>query len=407
MNETFYDEELEKIVLGAFHIDPDLFIPGQADLFYLGAHRCIYEAMEKVDEQGNKVDGYLVSVQLEKDNLLNRVGGTLALFDIFAPNHEGYTNLENYNYCLSELHELRVKRHIQSVSQRTLRVIEDGEDPLLQIREMLDEPAPQSGAFDLSYIDELEAELELPETPFYATGFPTLDNYIRVSKGNFVIVAGRPSVGKSSLAQNIAYASSRRGKSVLWVTSEMSRLGMFKRLVAQVSACPIDLFRSDSGKVSEAISSLRAYGPFVDSSCDTVAKIKAKAKMMKADIVIADYLQLFSPSSPTDNLVQAVTEISRSLKRLATDLSIPVIAVSQLSRAVTRRTDPRPVLSDLRESGAIEQDADIVLMLYRPEDDIDAGVVNRLSVDVAKNRNGPIGEVMLRFDPALFMFEEA
>lgn len=407
MNDTFHDDDLEKLVLGAFHIDPDLFIPGQADLFYVGSNRCIYEAMEKVDEQGNKVDGYLVGVQLEEDNLLNRVGGTLALFDIFAPAYEGYTNLDNFNWCLARLHELRQKRFVQSVSARNLRVLEDGEDPLSEIRSIIDEPAPQFGAFDLSYIDELEAELELPEAAFYATGFPTLDNYIRVSKGNFVIVAGRPSVGKSSLAQNIAMASTRRGKSVLWVTAEMSTLEMSKRLIAQISVCPIDDFRSHPDKVSEAISSLRAYGPFIDSSCDTVAKIKAKAKMMKADIVIADYLQLFSPSTPTDNPVQVVTEISRSFKRLAADLSIPVIAVSQLSRAITRRADQRPVLSDLRESGALEQDADVVLMLYRPEDDIDAGAINRLSVSVAKNRNGALDEVMLRFEPTLFMFEEA
>ena len=252
-----------------------------------------------------------------------------------------------------------------------------------------------------------------------ASGFEKIDKMTSgLQKSDLIIVAGRPSMGKSALAVSIAEnISIVEGKNVALFSLEMSKEQLVQRMLcsqARVDAHKVRsgfLSPSDWPKLTAAAAKLSASKIFIDDTpAISALELRAKARRLKAnhglDLIILDYLQLMRGSTKSDSRQQEISEISRSLKALARELSVPFIALSQLSRAVESRQDKRPQLSDLRESGAIEQDADVVILLMR-EEYYNPTEENRGIADViiAKQRNGPVGTVKLQFTKEYMRFE--
>ncbi len=255
-----------------------------------------------------------------------------------------------------------------------------------------------------------------------ASGFAVIDRLTAgFHPGNLVIIAARPSMGKSGLALNIAgHVAIRVGLPVALFTLEMSESEVMQRYLSAESYVDSQRIRTgnlageDWQRLSAAAGKLEGAPLFVDdSSLSTVGEIRSKARRLKMRhpdlaLVIVDYLQLMTSTGSEESRVQEVSRISRGLKILAGDLDVPVIALSQLSRAVEQRHDKRPILSDLRDSGSIEQDADIVMFIYRdeyynPEDTDQQGIAE---VQIAKQRNGPTGTVKLAFVKKLAGFDD-
>jgi len=255
------------------------------------------------------------------------------------------------------------------------------------------------------------------------TGFTDLDNILAgLQKSNLIILGARPSVGKSSLAMDIArHAATKEKISVGIFSLEMSKDEMIDRLIC--AEANIDLWKLRTGKLSStgenddfsrighAMGILSESPIFIDDTATlNVMEMRTMARRLQAEhglgLIIIDYLQLIEGRGKTDNRVQEVSEISRSLKGLARELNVPIVALSQLSRGIESRQDQKPKLSDLRESGSIEQDADVVLFIYR-EDRVNKNTDNKNIADilVSKHRNGPIGEVKLYFNEQCTSFK--
>jgi replicative DNA helicase len=250
------------------------------------------------------------------------------------------------------------------------------------------------------------------------TGFADLDNLILgFQPGDFVLIAARPSVGKSTLAMNMAQNMAiRKGKNVLFLSLEMSNEQLTDRIIAseaRVSNSKLQRGEADQNewaKVTATAGVIHESKIFLDdTSSITVADIRSKCRRFRSaenlDILFIDYLQLIGSAVKKENRQQEVTEISRQLKILAKDMKIPVVALSQLSRASEQRSDHVPQLSDLRESGAIEQDADIVMFLYRPSQFDKAASTHLVDLVVAKNRNGSIGKIKLVWQDQIVKFD--
>jgi replicative DNA helicase len=245
------------------------------------------------------------------------------------------------------------------------------------------------------------------------SGFTDLDDVTGgFQPGNLVVLAARPSMGKSALATNIAEnAAVKHGRPVALFSLEMSETELAHRFIASQARLSSDELRKGRvkgdrwPKVLKAVEKLAAAPLYVDDSSDIgILEVRSKARRLHArqelGLVIVDYLQLMRPDGRTDNRVEQIGQISRGLKILARELQIPVIAISQLSRAVESRNPPTPMLSDLRESGQIEQDADLVMFIYRDEYyNEESERLGEADVIIAKHRNGPIGKVVLTFQP--------
>ena len=254
------------------------------------------------------------------------------------------------------------------------------------------------------------------------TGFLDLDNILAgFQKSDLIILAARPSLGKTSLALDIARnAALQKGAKVGIFSIEMSREQLVDRLISAQS--DVNLWKIRTGNLSStgedndfmriqnALGVLSEASIFIDDTpSPTVIHMRAMARRLQSehglDLIIVDYLQLMQPRSGTDNMVQQVTEISRALKALARELNVPVLALSQLSRAVEQRSPQIPRLSDLRESGSLEQDSDVVMFIYREDrDKQDSDKKNIAEIHVAKHRNGPLGKVSLYFDESVTSF---
>jgi replicative DNA helicase len=256
-----------------------------------------------------------------------------------------------------------------------------------------------------------------------ATGFSDLDNYLAgLQKADYIILAARPSLGKTTLALDIARHIAVEEKKVVGIFSlEMAASQVVDRILC--AQARIDLWKLRTGrlsgkgedndftKIQEAIGVLSESRVFIDdTAAATVLEIKTKARRLQAehglDLVIIDYIQLMNPIGGYDNPVQQMTEISRSLKALARELNVPLLAVSQLSRATEQRSPRIPRLADLRESGSLEQDADVVLLIYREDLDIKQSERKNIAdIIIAKHRNGPIGQIELYFDQDCVSFK--
>lgn len=417
--------EAEKSLLGSILLDKEAIVKIADFLrpedFYRPNHKEVYQAMLSLYESKNPIDIVTLSNELEKTKKLKEIGGASYV-----------TNLANS--VPSSAHAVQYAKIIQSKAtlrrliSASQRVMEMGYDQKKNIEEILDgaektifEVSQAHLASDFIPIREILAESfdRIDELHKHkgklrgiGTGFTGLDNILAgFQKSDMIVIAARPSMGKTSLALNIAAHAAIREKVPAGVFSlEMSKEQLVDRLIC--SEAGIDSWKLRTGKLSEddfprigyAMGVLSEAPLYIDDSpMLNVMEIRTKARRLQAEyglgMVIVDYLQLMAGSSRhDDNRVQEISEISRSLKALARELNIPVIAVSQLSRAVEMRPDHRPQLADLRESGSIEQDADVVIFLFREDYyDKDTDRKNIADILIKKHRNGPTGELELYF----------
>lgn len=422
--------EAETSVLGSLMLDKDAVIK-IADLlkvgdFYKDAHNIIYETMLTLYEEREPIDVLSLANKLEEKGKLENVGGSNYLASL-VNSVPSASNVVHYAKVVQK--KVLLRRLISSASD----IVELGYDESEDIQKLLDQAEQKIFAISQNYIKQdfipiksiLEVafnridELHKSDNTFRGvqTHFPDLDNILAgLQKSDLIILAARPSVGKTSLALDIARQVGVHSKVPVGIFSlEMGSDQLVDRMIA--SQAGVDLWKLRTGKlssegpdndferISDAMGVLSEASIFIDDSGSlNIMEMRTMARRLQAEhnlgLIIVDYLQLMEGrSSKGDNRVQEISEISRGLKQLARELNIPVIALSQLSRAVESRPDQIPKLSDLRESGSIEQDADVVLFLYR-EDRVKPDTPNKNIADIiiAKHRNGPVGKVQLFFD---------
>jgi replicative DNA helicase len=423
------NEEAEQAVLGAMMLSGEAIaqvtdIGLRADDFYRSGHRAIYEALTDLYARGQPVDVVTAKEELLRRGDLAAVGGALYLQHLV----EGVaTPASAPHYARIVAEHALLRRLIGAageILQGAYEVPEDPEsfadeaegriyavsrrherDQVVALRELVHQSME-----DLERIHERTGLVGLP------TGFRDLDELLQgLQKGNLVVVAARPGIGKSSLVTNIARNVAVSGKSVALFSLEMSRVEIGMRLLCSEARVQWHKVRAgmvaaeDWGRIVEAAEVLDPAPLFiVDTGNVTIVDIRAKARRMKSqhglDLIIVDYLQLMSSHHRVDNRQQEVAEISRSLKLLAKELDVPIIAVSQLNRDPERRTDKKPQLADLRESGAIEQDSDVVMFIHRDPLSEEDQARNAAEIIIAKHRNGPVGRVTLTWLEHLTLF---
>ncbi|MFN8535570.1 MAG: replicative DNA helicase [Dehalococcoidia bacterium] len=425
------DQAAEQAVIGSILVDPDVLARLQAvvepnDFFY-DRHRWIYEALVSLFDRQSKVDLVTVARELEDRNRLESAGGPIYLAQMIA---ETPTSL-HAEYYAGIVKRTALQRRMIAVGGQIAAIgYQAGSDLELAMAEVeelvygLRVTRVRRGFVHLREIlDELfEQTIAVPESESLVesvpTGFIDLDRLLGgLKRSDLVILAARPGMGKSSFALNVALNAARSRNATVAVTSlEMSSDQLANRLLASESGIDSRRLRLDQlsdaeqSRLMESIASLSDLNIFIDDTpAARVADLRAKIRRLHAetplDLVVIDYLQLIQGVG-NENRVQEVGEISRSLKALARELNVPVLALSQLSRAVESRSPHIPMLSDLRESGSIEQDSDVVLFIYRedvyytekewekrfPTKPYPRGIVD---IIVAKHRNGPTGQVSL------------
>lgn len=411
--------EAERSVLGACLMDRDAAITVVEFLhpehFYEGRHQKIYEAIVSLYQEREPVDAIAVGERLKKNKNLKDVGGAEYLAELVAgvptaAHAEHYGRLVRDDYTKRQLITAAAKisdmafdeggeiRQILDVAEQ--RVFSLAQQHLKQVF------VPVRDILTASF-DRLD---ELHKSPGslrgVATGFTDLDETLAgMQDSNLLILAARPGVGKTALALNIAQNAAYKYRlPVGFFSLEMSREELMDRLLvsqAEIDAWKMKTGRLDEGeftKLSDAMGELYETPLFIDDTPGiSILEMRTKARRLQAEhglkLVIVDYLQLVAPARRLDNRVAEVSEISQGLKNLARELKIPVLAVSQLSRQVESRGVKKPQLADLRESGAIEQDADVVMFMWlENEEDLES-----MNLDVAKHRNGPLRSLKLRF----------
>ncbi len=423
--------EAEESVLGSMMLLEDAFAQVsevlQPDDFYRSAHRVIYESLIALFGRGEPVDAITAVEELKRRNTLDAAGGALYIHHL-VESVPTPASAAHYAAIVSELAMLR--RLIEASSRITQRAYDVPQDP----RKLADEAesliyavARHREKEEIVPLSTLVGEsLETLERMHdregglvgLATGFTDLDSLLQgLQPGNLIIIAARPGLGKSSLVTNIARnVAVESGTSVAMFSLEMSRIEIAMRLLCAEARVGQDRVRAmrvaadEWPRIIEAAEVLdKAPVYIVDSGAMTIVDIRAKARRLKSGqglgLLIVDYLQLMSSHQRVENRQQEIAEISRSLKLLAKELEIPVIAVSQLNRNPENRTDKRPMLADLRESGSLEQDADVVMFIHREElwSD-DPNVKGLAEIIVAKHRNGPTDKISLTFLSHLTQF---
>ncbi|MCR4337827.1 MAG: replicative DNA helicase [Candidatus Omnitrophica bacterium] len=424
--------EAEKSVLGAMLIDEEAIGIALEILdeswFYEESHRKIYTAVLDLYNQRKKVDLITLSDKLKGESALDFVGGVTylsAMIDMVPTS----ANVEHYSTIVKEKGILRqlIKNATQIVNEcyeprgNVAEVVDSAEKLIFEIADLKHRQQSyhikELVKSSIEKIDNLYKRKE--HVTGLATGFAELDRMTSgLQPADLIILAGRPSMGKSALAASIMeHAGIDQKRPVAFFSLEMSKEQLVQRLLcsqARVDAHKVRsgfLSPSDWPLLTKAAGKLSSSNIFIDDTpAISALELRAKARRLKShqdiQLLVVDYLQLMRGHTKTDSRQQEISEISRSLKALARELSIPVIALSQLSRAVESRQDHRPQLSDLRESGAIEQDADLVILLmreeyYNPTED-NKGVAEAI---IAKQRNGPVGTVKLLFVKEYMRFE--
>ncbi len=429
--------EAEKSLIGALLLDdksfPDILSIVRANDFYEPQHVNIFQAMTNLYSHHRPIDLMTVAAELKTQKQLKDVGGAPYLSELTnyvptASHADAYADLVAQASLRRRL--IQVGTDIASAVYNT-----DGkiEELVGEAEQRLFAVSNQTVKTDYSALGDLlidaynrieELHKNKGALRGLKTGFRDLDNKTAgFQKGDLVIIGARPAMGKTTFAQNLAYnVATRNGESkgVLFFSMEMAKNEIVDRMISDIAG--VDAWKIRTGNVSDedfvkigdALGEMNEVPLFIDdTSSMTIYDLSNKARRAVHDhniaLVIVDYLQLIQGSDRyKGNRVQEVTEISRGLKTLARELEIPVIALAQLSRGVTGRDDPRPVLSDLRESGSIEQDADLVMFLHRPDyykqNNDDFVPTNITELILAKHRHGPVGKVELYFHPELLRF---
>ena len=400
--------------------------------FYQKEHSYIYEAIQQLRMARKTIDVVTVSDQLSKNWNLDVIGGVDYLYDLSSflfstqPCSE-YSKIVREKSLLRQV--LKVCQWISGEvyeQKDTLQIFDAIEKKIFdltqnQVGESIIASWDILEKRVMEYIEYADNPEKLNESKVFS-GYEGIDKMLTWFKpGELIILAARPSMGKTAFALNVLNnVALKQQKTVVFISLEMSSESIVDRILSEVAGVPMyklngseQMNEEDFSKIWEANSTLWVAKIFIDDrGALTVPELKSKLRKLKIekgwlDIVIIDYLQLMHGTSYAGNRVQEISDISRSLKELARELEVPIMALSQLSRAVEQRVDKKPQLSDLRESGAIEQDADAVLMLHR-EDYYDPDTDKKGATDVCirKNRNGAVGEVELHFQKEIMRFTE-
>ena len=396
--------------------------------FFTADHQLIYSAILSVYERHNNVDPLLVSDELERKNELNRAGGDLYLYDLQAR----IVETESTEFYAQIVKEKSTRRQLVQTGEQISNLARDQDQ---ELRDVLDQA--QEGVFRLGQADDdqgfvsvgsiVKETLAGIEQLFHKqdqyvgipTGFTDFDLMTSgLQRGDLIIIAARPSMGKSTLVLNMAQNIAIEQEVPVAIFSlEMPTQQVLLRMLAAEAQINFSHLRTgnltgeDWTGLTQAVSSLMSVPIFInDTRGVTVQTLRAEGRRLKGEhndlaVIIVDYLQLLSGSGRYSGRVEEISDISRALKTLAWELDTPIIACSQLSREVEKRPDKRPLLSDLRESGAIEQDADLVAFLYR-EDYYDEAADDQGTADliIKKQRNGPTGTVRLEFNKTQMRF---
>ncbi|MFM7471438.1 MAG: replicative DNA helicase [Nodosilinea sp.] len=422
--------EAEEAILGGILLDPEAI--GRVmeilspEAFYIATHRDIYRAALDLNGRGQPTDLITITLWLRDHNKLDKVGGQSRLAQL-VDRTVSAANIDQYATLVMDKYTRRV------LIQTGGEIAQLGYDTAIPLENVLDQSEqklfgitqvrPQGGLTatadilidTFSEIEQRSLGVVLPGVP---CGFYDLDAMTQgFQRSDLIIAAGRPSMGKTSFVLNMARNIAALQKLPVAIYSlEMSKLQLVYRLLS--SEVEMESSRLRTGRIAQneweklghAISLLSQMPIFIDDTPNiSVTEMRSKCRRLQAEqggalgLILIDYLQLMEGGS--DNRVQELSKITRSLKGLARELNVPIIALSQLSRGVESRTNKRPMMSDLRESGSIEQDADLIMMLYREEyyepDTPDRGIAE---VIVTKHRNGPTGTVKLLFEPQFTRF---
>ena len=432
--EPLHDREAEQAVLGSMMIDSAVIprviaiLGHTSEVFFTADHQLIYSAILAVYERHNSVDPLLVSDELERKNELNRAGGDLYLYDLQAR----IVETESTEFYAQLVREKSTRRQLVQTGEQISNLARDQDQ---ELRDVLDQA--QEGVFRLGQVDDdqgfvsvgsiVKETLAGIEQLFHKqdqyvgvpTGFTDFDLMTSgLQRGDLIIIAARPSMGKSTLVLNMAQNIAIEQELPVAIFSlEMPTQQVLLRMLAAEAQINFSHLRTgnltgeDWTGLTQAVSSLMSVPIFInDMRGVTVQTLRAEGRRLKGEhndlaVIIVDYLQLLSGSGRYTGRVEEISDISRALKTLAWELDTPIIACSQLSREVEKRPDKRPLLSDLRESGAIEQDADLVAFLYR-EDYYDEAADDQGTADliIKKQRNGPTGTVRLEFNKTQMRF---
>lgn len=416
-----HDPEAEARVLGALLIDRDALVRVadflEADDFYLAKHQRIYAATRSLFERLEPIDPLTVRVELARRGELERTGGAEYLrelqeavataIDVERDGRvvadrallrrllgaaqdiagEAYAEPTDIDIALDRS-EQRIFTLLQRGAGSTLRHIKH--------------------ALDVAY-DRIAFRMDNPtELVGVATGYPEIDVPTNgLQRGDFFVLAARPAVGKSSLALNIAYKAARRGHRVLMFSLEMGREQLVQRLMAIHAGIDLLALRRGERETAAAAGLLELPVEIDDTPGISVMEVRTKARRRKSaaglDLIVVDYLQLMRTAGEDDNRVQEIATITRNLKALGRELGVAIIGLSQLSRAIEQRESAEPRLSDLREGGSLEQDADEVLFLWRKKETSPDEIVT-VDAHLAKNRNGPTSRFQLYFQPRYTRF---
>jgi replicative DNA helicase len=422
--------EAEQAVLGGILLDPEAIGRVaemlQPESFSLRSHQTIYKAVLTLHSEGKPTDLMTVTTWLSDQKLLEKAGGQLGLTRLLDRTVSA-TNIDQYGLLISDK---QTRRNLIESAYEIIKLAEDTSQPLETVIQKSEEQIANIsqgksqqdlvsiGETLIDTFQEIEDRSESKIPPGVPCGFYDLDAMTGgFQRSDLIIVAGRPSMGKTALAVQFGFKIAKKGLPVAVFSLEMSKGQLVQRLLA--GEAKIESTRLRSGNIqqdeweplTEAISKLAELPIFIDDTSNpTVNEIKKKAQKLQAEndgklgLILIDYLQLMDGGS--ENRVQELSRITRGLKGMAKDLNVPVIVLSQLNRSVEQRTNKRPMMSDLRESGSTEQDADLIMMIYRDDyynpNSSEAGVAE---IILTKHRNGPTGTVKLLFDSQFTQFK--
>ncbi|NLY62201.1 MAG: replicative DNA helicase [Clostridiales bacterium] len=417
-----HNMEAEQSVLGCMLLDKESVATAtdflDSDDFYADAHKEIFDSMVEIYDRGEPVDLVTVTEQLRQRGTLEAVGGVVYLSDLSMT----VPSTANIKYYVDIVEEKAILRRLIAACNDIIKqsyeareeidlIIDHAEKSIFEItqRNTVSDFEPIKTVLLDTYAKIEEMSKNKGKIIGVPTGFHDFDQKTSgLQPSDFVLIAARPSMGKTSFVLNVAqYAAIRANVPVAIFSLEMSKEQLVQRMLSAEANVELQKIRTGDLSEEEWIKLVEAAGPlsqapiYIDDTPGiSVMEMRSKARRLKLEkglgMIVIDYLQLMSGRGRAENRQQEISEISRSLKALARELSVPVVTLSQLSRAPEARTDHRPMLSDLRESGAIEQDADLVAFLYRDEYyNPDTEKKNIAEVIIAKQRNGPTGTVEL------------
>lgn len=429
-----HSREAEEAVIGAVLINPEAYYDVAqflaSDDFYIHRNKWIWDTFVSLHDRNEAVDLVTVTEELDQKGHLADIGGAAYITKLIN-NVPSSLHAEAYGH---RVEETAIRRRMLEAANKIAKlayeenltldtVMDDSEKAVFNVSQRRTNQDLQPIRSVLSeYFDRME-ELSQRDEDLVGvpTGFIDIDRMLGgLQPSDLLIIAGRPGMGKTGfILSALKNAALTHKKHVAIFSLEMSNEQLVQRIIAQETG--IDSTRLRSGKLSpdewllftQAIEVLTDTHIFLDDTpALTPLQLRTKCRRLhlehKLDLIVVDYLQLMGGDVRSNNRVQEVSDISRNMKILARELNVPVLAAAQLSRAVEQRTDKRPVLSDLRESGSLEQDADIVMFIYRPEVyEEDSQFKNLAEIIIAKHRNGPTGDVQLVFRKNLAKFENA